>query len=59
MYEKIDSMLDATNEKANLVITGDFNAVVGKGKVEDIVGEFGLEKRNTIGERLVHFCKDI
>ena len=39
-----------------LIIMGDFNAKVGRGKEGDIVGKFGLGERNDRGERLIQFC---
>ena len=36
---------------------GDFNAVVGEGREDRVVGKFGLGKRNNRGERLIEFCK--
>ncbi|KAF0730471.1 Uncharacterized protein FWK35_00019758 [Aphis craccivora] len=35
---------------------GDWNAVVGKEKVNNVTGAFGLERRNERGERLLEFC---
>ena len=35
----------------------DFNAVVGVGKEDRVVGKFGLGKRDDRGERLIKFCK--
>ena len=39
-----------------LIIIGDMNAKVGKGKDDYIVGQHGLGNRNKRGDRLVHFC---
>lgn len=36
---------------------GDFNAKVGKVKVETHTGSFGLGERNNRGDRLVEFCQ--
>ena len=36
----------------------DFNAVVGEGTEDRVVGKFGLGKRNDRGERLIAFCKN-
>src|SRR6478609_9107741 len=36
---------------------GDFNAVVGEGKEDRVLGKFGLGKRNDRGERLIEFGK--
>ena len=37
---------------------GDKNAKIGKGKVEDVVGEYGLGERNERGDRLIQFCQE-
>ncbi|XP_063546234.1 uncharacterized protein LOC134754088 [Cydia strobilella] len=57
MYDNIDTILDAVQDNDNLIIMGDFNAVVGEGIEDNIVGKFGLGKRNKRGDRLVQFCK--
>ena len=36
---------------------GDFNAKVGKGRQDDTVGSYGLERRNERGEKLVEWAK--
>lgn len=58
IYNDLDSILDVAKEKENLIVMGDFNAVVGEGAHENIVGKFGLGKRNKRGDRLVQFCKE-
>lgn len=47
-------------EKINVcvMVVGNWNAVVGEGKLDKTVGENGLEKRNERGQRLVDFCKE-
>lgn len=36
---------------------GDFNLKVGKGHVEEIVGEHGLRSRHKHSDRLIQFCQ--
>ena len=38
-----------------LNVMGDMNAKIGKGKVENHVGEYGLGERNERGERLLEY----
>ncbi|CAG9837494.1 unnamed protein product [Diabrotica balteata] len=40
------------------MVMGDFNAKVGRGKVNEIVGNFGLGERNDRGDRLICFCQE-
>lgn len=40
------------------IIMGDFNMVVRKSKVEDIVLGFGLRQINNRGENKIKFCKE-
>jgi len=56
VYDKIEEQLRMVNGDENLIILGDWNAVVGQGKEANIIGSFGLGKRNGRGERLVEFC---
>ena len=37
---------------------GDWNASIGKGRVDRVVGDHGLGTRNERGERLIEFCKE-
>ncbi|XP_026467799.1 craniofacial development protein 2-like [Ctenocephalides felis] len=58
IYEQIDEMLSQEGKgKVNVVIMGDFNAVVGKGSEEKIVGKYGLGRRNDRENMLVDFCR--
>jgi hypothetical protein len=40
------------------IICGDFNAKIGNGRVENIVGDYGLGRRNARGDKLVQFCQE-
>ena len=41
-----------------LIIEGDFNAKVGKGRHEDIVGSYGLGERDERGDKLIEWCTE-
>src|SRR5580698_3108104 len=57
VYEQIEELVAAQKGNDYLVIMGDWNAVVGEGREENEVGQYGLGKRNERGERLIEFCK--
>ena len=57
MYEKIEEIIDKHRGADNVVIMGDFNAVVGQGQDGKEVGNYGLGTRNERGNLLVEFCK--
>ncbi|XP_026467839.1 craniofacial development protein 2-like [Ctenocephalides felis] len=58
IYEQIDEMLYQEGKgKVNVVIMGDFNAIVGKGSEKKIVGKYGLGRRNDRGNMLIDFCR--
>lgn len=50
-YQDLDTVLKETNKEEINIILGDFNAKVGKVKVEGIVGELGLGAHNKMGDR--------
>lgn len=55
VYEDIEELLKLTKHKDNLIIMGDFNAVIGEGSDGIEVGKYGLGKRNDRGDRLLEF----
>lgn len=57
IYEQIEDLITSGRGNEYLVIMGDWNAVVGEGKEENVVGSYGLGKRNNRGNMVVDFCK--
>ena len=57
MYECIEKTMDAEKGNDNLVIMGDWNAVIGEGKDGKEVGKYGLGNRNERGVRFIELCK--
>jgi len=57
IYEKIEELISLTNSKENLIIMGDWNAIVGESTDSREVGKYGLGTRNERGDRLVEFCR--
>ncbi|CAF4976587.1 unnamed protein product, partial [Rotaria sp. Silwood1] len=57
-YMDLQQILDDIPKKDAILIIGDWNAKVGETAVPDIVGKFGLGKRNEAGERLIDFCQE-
>jgi len=58
IYERIERIMDEEGKDCCKILTGDWNAVVGEGRVEQVVGGYGLGERNERGERLIEFCKE-
>lgn len=58
LYGQIQEVLRSLKPHEITIILGDFNAKVGKGRVDDVAGAFGLGERNGRGELLLHFCKE-
>ncbi|CAF1140811.1 unnamed protein product [Didymodactylos carnosus] len=58
VYEQIDELVAIEKASDYLIITGDWNAVIGEGVDGKEVGNFGLGKRNERGEKLVEFCRE-
>src|SRR6476469_5987923 len=57
LYDQLEEILGKQKGTDNVIVMGDFNAVVGEGKEVRVVEKFGLGKRNDRGERLIEFCK--
>ena len=57
-YGQIEQAIKLTKSNEINIILGDLNAKVGKGKVEGIVGDWGIGERNDRGGRLVQFCDE-
>lgn len=55
-YEEINKMLKEVKSTDILIITGDFNAKIGKGSYQDLVDNYSLRERNPRGDRLLQFC---
>lgn len=62
MDEKIEEMYkqisELAKEKNNLIILGDWNAIVGVDSERDVTGKFGLEKLNQRCDQLIKFCME-
>ena len=54
-YEDMEKAHQQVKSTDILVVMGDMNAKIGKGKVENYVGEYGLGTRNEHGERLLEY----
>uniref|UniRef100_A0A8D8S3W4 Craniofacial development protein 2 n=1 Tax=Cacopsylla melanoneura TaxID=428564 RepID=A0A8D8S3W4_9HEMI len=58
VYKQIEEIIEDNGKgQVRLMIIGDFNSIVGETPYENIVGKFGLGKRNERGEKLIEFCK--
>jgi len=58
MYERIDELTEMnTRGKDYIVVMEDWNAVVGEGQEDNVLGQYGLGTRNERGEKFEEFCK--
>lgn len=57
-YEQIKYIRRSLKKQDLNIIMGDFNAKVGKGEANEVVGRFGLGERNEQGTRLIEFCQE-
>lgn len=46
MVRQPDTLIQLTKKIDSNIIMGDFNAKFGRGKVTDVIGGYGLRKRN-------------
>lgn len=58
MYEQISEVIEMAKEKDNLIILGDWNAVVGERIEPQVTGKFGFGIRNQRDYRLIEVCKE-
>ena len=58
LYEEIEGVMGKEKGADNLIVMGDWNAVVGEGRDDKEVGEFGLGVRNERDQMIVEFCKE-
>ena len=52
-YDQLNQAKTQCKSQVILVVMGDFNAELGQGSFEDIVGSYGLSKRNERGDKLI------
>ena len=57
LYGQLEEILGRQKGTDNVIVMGDFNAVLGECKEGRVVGKFGLGKINNRGERLIEFRK--
>ncbi|MGX9339100.1 hypothetical protein, partial [Pantoea dispersa] len=58
MYDEIEDIIHSEGRgRVNTIIMGDWNSVVGQGREANIVGQYGLGRRNKRGGMLVEFCQ--
>lgn len=57
-YAELDDIYRNIKTNEITLVMGDFNAKVGRLKVEGHTGSFGLGERNDRGDRLIEFCQD-
>ena len=56
-YDEVKNAINEIKKWDDIVLLmGDFNAKIGKGKQDEVVGPHGLGKRNDSGEPVVGFC---
>ena len=57
LYDEIEKLLEVEKGNDNIIIMGDWNAVVGERKYGNEVGSYGLGSINDRGEKMVEFFK--
>lgn len=56
VYENLEKLMENVKGEENLIVMGDWNAIVGEEKVKNLIGGYGLGKRNHGGDRLLECC---
>ena len=57
-YDDLQDLLELTQKKDVLFITGDWNAKVGSRKIPGVTGKFGLGAQTEPRQRLTEFCQE-
>ena len=57
-YDDLQDLLELTQKKDVLFITGDWNAKVGSQEIPGVTGKFGLRVQSEAGQRLTEFCQE-
>lgn len=55
-YEQLNAAKRQCKSQEVVIVMGDLNAKVGRGRQDEIVGPFGLGERNERGDRWVDWC---
>ena len=55
-YEDVQKAMEQCKRHDVIIMMGDLNAKVGEGRLDDIVGPYGLGERNERGDRWVEWC---
>ncbi|XP_008482128.1 craniofacial development protein 2-like [Diaphorina citri] len=58
VYDQIDEVWEMIERNSKVILLGDWNAVVGDVKEDNVTGSFGHGTRNDRGSRLIEFCKE-
>lgn len=56
-YEDVNKAMKQCKSQDNIIVMGDVNAKVGKGRHGNIVGPYGLGERNVRGDSWVEWCE--
>ena len=57
-YEEVDKAKKQAGSQDIVIVMGDWNAKIGRGREGEIVGPFGLGVRNDRGDRLYEWCAE-
>ena len=57
-YDDLQDLLELTQKKDVLFITGDWNAQVGSQEIRGVTGKFGLGAQMETRQRLTEFCQE-
>ena len=49
MYEKIEKLIKSEKSNEHLIVMGDWNAVVGEEESGNVIGKYGLGRKNERG----------